>query len=92
MIERFGRASPPSLVQVTGDAFADQALGTYQRYWWSALTEPAKLEELNTQLQRSVRALLHEDIDDWEALEARLAERLRERGFHAQLGRCERKG
>ena len=88
ILERFGdRATPPRLVNATGDAEVDDALRLYQQYWWQALRAAGKVEEHDRALQQRLRKLLGERAGDWKELEVMLAQRLRKRGYYAQLGR-----
>ena len=88
MLDRFGeRASPPELVNATGDTVVDTALRLYQQYWWQALTAPGKIEEHDRALRQRLRTLLRKQAGGWKELEAILAQRLRKRGYYAQLGR-----
>ncbi|MGH8178333.1 MAG: hypothetical protein ACREV5_18910 [Steroidobacter sp.] len=88
MLERFGGTSPPPSVEDVDDPFVRETLAIYQDYWWRALTAPAKREVLNAKLQRRLSALLEEQAVawNWDALEKRLADRMRERGYYSQLG------
>lgn len=88
MIERFAGGTPSLPVANTDDAFVRNTLGIYQDYWIRALTNPSKREALADELKGKVAALLGEKTSssDWDVLEARLTERLRERDHYAQLG------
>lgn len=88
MIQRFGpRSEPPSRPDV-GDPFVSEVLGLYQTYWWSALMSPPDRGRYSDQLQRGLSTLLHEPdvINDWDALDERVARELRARGYYSQLG------
>jgi len=86
---RFERSTPPYLAGAVEDPFAREALAAYQDYWWHALSAPPRRAALDAQLLQRLRGLLGADAADadWDAVEERLAARLRERGYHAQLGR-----
>lgn len=87
-IERFDRDAAPRLAG-TGDAFVDEVLALYRDYWWHALKQPQRRDALAEALQRALRerlGLTASDDGDSAALDARLDEALRARGFHAQLG------
>lgn len=85
---RFQRSGPPYLAGAVEDPFARELLTVYQDYWWQALSAPASRDALDAALLQRLRGLIGAPAqDDWEAIEHRLAERLRERGYHAQLGR-----
>ncbi len=88
MIQRFGpRSLPPSPPQ-TGDPFVSKVLGLYQTYWWHALMSPSDRDDYSRQLQRGLSDLLRESdvIEDWKALDERIARELRARGYYSQLG------
>ena len=89
MLNRFGRTSPPSWEPLTQDPFLEEALTTYQKYWWQALAAPKQIDALDAQLRQRVRAMLGKqgDTDDWDELEKRVTERIRAGGYYAQLGR-----
>lgn len=85
---RFRRSGPPYLAGAVEDRFARELLTVYQDYWWHALSAPASRDALDAALLQRLRGLIGAPAEeDWDAMEARLAQRLRERGYHAQLGR-----
>lgn len=85
---RFERSGPPYLAPSVEDPFARELLATYQDYWWHVLSAPGSRESLDAALLVRLRGLIGAPADeDWDAVEKRLAERLRERGYHAQIGR-----
>jgi hypothetical protein len=88
MLQRFGtKAVPPSRPDV-GDPFVSEVLGAYQTYWWHALTSPPERDHYSRQLQRDLSTVLGEIavVEDWEALDERVARELRARGYYSQLG------
>lgn len=85
---RFQRRGPPYLAGAVEDPFARELLTAYQDYWWQALSAPASRDALDAALLQRLRGLIGAPAEeDWDAIENRLAARLRERGYHAQLGR-----
>jgi len=88
MLQRFGsRSQPPSRPDV-GDPFVSEVLGLYQTYWWHALMSPGERNRYADQLRRGLSTLLGEPavIADWDALDERIAQELRARGYYSQLG------
>lgn len=88
MIQRFGaRSLPPPRTDV-GDPFVSEVLDLYQTYWWQALMVPAERDHYGSELQRGLSNLLREPdvIDNWGALDGRVARELRARGYYSQLG------
>lgn len=85
---RFERKAPPYLAGSVEDPFARELLVTYQDYWWHALSTPASRDSLDAALLAKLRTWVDAPAnEDWDAVENRIAGRLRERGYHAQLGR-----
>jgi hypothetical protein len=88
MIQRFGaRAVPPPRPDVD-DAFVSEVVWLYQTYWWHALISPAQRDQYGGQLQLALSTLLRapDIINDWDALDERVARELRARGYYSQLG------
>lgn len=86
MIERFGNWSQPIL---TGeqDPIVGEILAIYRDYWHSALMNPAQREAASEKLKQRVLSFLGAtETLGWEDVETRIDERLRARGYHAQLG------
>jgi hypothetical protein len=88
MLRRFAPDSLAPGRPETGDAFVSDALHVYQTYWWHALMAPPERASHGAQLKRDLSKLLGEQttIDNWAVLEARVAAKLHERGYHSQLG------
>ncbi|MBO9662692.1 hypothetical protein [Dokdonella sp.] len=85
---RFERSGPPYLAPSIEDAFARELLTTYQDYWWHALSAPASRDSLDAALLLRLRSLIGAPADeDWDVVEKRLTDRLRERGYYALAGR-----
>lgn len=86
---RFERSGPPYLAGAIADPFVRELLTIYQDYWWHALSAPATRDALDAALLRRLHGLLGEasNADDWDVVEETLNRRLRERGYHALLGR-----
>jgi hypothetical protein len=63
-------------------------VGLYRIYWWRALMSPAERNQYGSQLQLALSTLLGDPdvIDDWNALDERIASELRARGYYSQLG------
>lgn len=88
MIERFSDQPHPLPAANTDDAFVREVLQMYQEYWRRALMNPSQRDALAADLRRKLSAFLGEGavVRDWDALESRLSERLKDRAHHSQLG------
>lgn len=85
---RFERSGPPYLAGAVEDPFARELLTIYQDYWWHALSAPASRDSLDAALLVRLRGLTGAPAsEDWDAVEKRLTDRLRERGYYALAGR-----
>ncbi|AXK73447.1 hypothetical protein DWG18_14950 [Lysobacter sp. TY2-98] len=87
---RFGATPPPAPASTSIDDIAvRQVLGSYQRYWWAALREPAQRAKAESGLLAHLRKQLKVDakaaptLDDIEPL---VEQTLAAHGWHAQLG------
>ncbi|HEY0683079.1 MAG TPA: hypothetical protein VGD45_12165 [Steroidobacter sp.] len=88
MLRRFGNQAVAPVWRDAGDPFVSDVLSLYQNYWWHALMSPPERDSHGRQLQRDLSELLGEQttIEDWDAIESRVAAKLRERGYYSQLG------
>lgn len=88
MLRRFGTRAVAPEWRDAGEPFVSDVLSLYQNYWWHALMSPAERDSHSLQLQRDLSVLLGEQttIENWDVLDSRVATKLRERGYYAQLG------
>lgn len=88
MVERFSGQPHPLPGANTDDKFVREVLAMYQEYWQRALMNPSHRDALAADLQGKLSAFLGKGAVelDWDVLEARLSERLKDRAHHSQLG------
>ncbi|HSI56950.1 MAG TPA: hypothetical protein VLA16_05300 [Ideonella sp.] len=86
LIERFDRATPPTLSTPVHDAFTGQLIEIYRAYWWRALRAPGEREAEDAGLLQRLRSLLGgsaSEAPDFDALAPALTARLQAAGYHA---------
>lgn len=93
MLERLDREAPLLVPGEIDDAFVHDVLTAYQDYWWHALAEPGRRSVLENRLLARLRTrmtdagIAHDAAGDIEVIEPVLKAALRERGYHALMGR-----
>jgi hypothetical protein len=89
MLQRFdsGAASPP-FAGKADDPAVSGLLAIYESYWWHSLMAPSIQEQLSQQLLREVSQWLGAPapLEDWDELEAKASDLLRQHGYHSQFG------
>lgn len=90
MLERHRADEPALVVGDIDDPFVRGVLADYQAYWWRAMAAPGRRAGLEAGLLQALRkrlALSEAEAKDMDAIEPLVQARLRERGYHAQMGR-----
>jgi hypothetical protein len=91
MHRRFDRRAPPDTLASVDDPVVLDAIRLYERYWWHALRARGETATQDRRLGVRLAALLNQppprDDEAMTALQDRLGDALRERGFHSLRGR-----